>query len=54
MNEIRAYIERGRRFQTLSNDEIVNSWVATFGSIVQPPGGLRGRLCLGRKQKNRT
>jgi hypothetical protein len=30
MNEARAYIERGRRLQTLSNDEIVNTWVATF------------------------
>jgi hypothetical protein len=31
MNETRTYIERGRRLQTLSNDEIVNTWVATFG-----------------------
>jgi hypothetical protein len=30
MNETRAYIERGRRLQTLSDDEIVNTWVATF------------------------
>jgi hypothetical protein len=30
MNETRAYIECGRRLQTLSNDEIVNAWVAIF------------------------
>jgi hypothetical protein len=30
MNETRAYLERGRRLETLSNDEIVNTWVATF------------------------
>jgi hypothetical protein len=30
MNETRTYIERGRRLQPLSNDEIINTWVATF------------------------
>jgi hypothetical protein len=30
MNETQAYIEHGRRLQTLSNDEILNTWVATF------------------------
>ena len=30
VNEARGYIERGRRLQALSDDEIIDTWVATF------------------------
>ena len=30
MNEARAYVERGRKLQTLTNDEILDTWTALF------------------------